>query len=144
MVTVPEVITAMRDVIAAVDGVTAAHYPAGKVVKTPLEVVLYWGASDSDTEIGMDMSQRMWQPVVRAQVLTPTKGNTEAEFARIDNILTPIVDAFDTGNGSLGGLVNRCQVVRVRPTLMIDYAGHSYYGAELYFSIKFHRRAGTP
>lgn len=144
MVTVPEIITAMAGVIRTVDGISAVHYPAPQTVKQGPDVVLYWGG-DGDTAIGMDLSQRMWEPLVRAHVLTPLKGNTPAEFARIDNLLTPIVDAFDIGSTtqvmpSLAGAVNRCQVVRLRPSLLIEYAGHSYYGAEIYWSIKFHRR----
>jgi hypothetical protein len=137
MVTVPEIITAMRDVIRDVDGINAAHYPAPHTIKQGPDVVMYWGG-DTDTAISMDLSQRMWEPVVRAQILTPLRGNTPAEFAVIDDLITPIVDAFDTGSAtqvmpSLSGAVNRCQVVRVRPTLLIDYAGSQFYGAEIYF-----------
>lgn len=144
MVDVPAILTAMRDVIAAVNGVNACHYPAPKIVNQRREVVLYWGG-DADTLVAMDLNQRMWEPTVRAHILTPMKGNTPSEFAEIDNLITPIVDAFDAGTAtqvmpSLNGAVNRCQVVRIRSSLEIVYAGHQYYGAELYWSIKFHRR----
>ena len=143
MVTVPEIITAMAQVIATVPGISAAHYPAPKIIVAKKEAVLYWGGSGTETLISNDMSQRMWQPSVVAQILTPMQGNTPAEFADIETVITPIVDVFDTApNHTLGGLVNRCQVVRVLSTLQVGYAGHDYYAAELHFSIKFHRRAG--
>lgn len=146
MVTVPDVIRAMRPVIAAVSGVNAAHYPAPQTVKQGPDVVLYWGGN-ATTTITQEMTRRLWQPVVRAQIITPLRGNTPAEFARIDDLITPIVDAFDAGTPtqvmpSLGGAVDRCQVVEILGSLLIDYAGHQFYGAEIYWSIKFHRRAG--
>lgn len=146
MVTVPEILAAMATKIATVDGIKAAHYPPPKTIPYGPMVVLYWG-SDVDTEISNDLSQRMWTPAVKAQILTPMKGNTPAEFGVIDDLITPIVDLFDTGSATkvlptLLGKVDRLQVVRVRPTLQIDYAGSLFYGAELFFSIKFHRRAG--
>jgi hypothetical protein len=145
MVTVPEILAAMRDVIAAVDGVNAAHYPAPKTIKQGPDVVLYWGTPNAETTISMDLNQRMWQPAIMARVLTPMTGNTEAEFARIDNLIMAIVDAFDAGTTtqvmpSLNGAVNRCQVTNVRSTLQAGFAGHDYYAAELDFSVKFHRR----
>ena len=144
MVTVPEIITAMAGVIRTVDGVNACHYPAPQKITFKCEVVLYWGGQ-VPTNISMDMNQRMWQPYVRAHILTPMKGNTPAEFAVIDNLITPIVDAFDTGTAtqvmpSLGGAVNRCQVVDILGSQQIDYAGNQHYGAEIIWSIKFHRR----
>jgi hypothetical protein len=146
MVTVPEILAAMGSKIATVPGIRAAYYPPPKTIPSGPVVVLYWG-SDVDTEISNDLSQRMWLPAVKAQILTPMKGNTPAEFGVIDNLITPIVDLFDTGPATkvlptLGGKVDRLQVVRVRPTLQVDYAGSLFYAAELFWSIKYHRRAG--
>ena len=143
MATVPEILTAMRGLIATVDGISAVHYPAPWKIVKRREVVLYWGNPSAETVISMDMSSRMWQPAIIAQILTPAEGNTPAEFAEIDNLVTPVVDLLDTApNHTLGGLVNRCQVTGVRSMLLIEYAGVPHYGAELLFSIKFHRRAG--
>lgn len=141
MVAVPEIITAMAGVIRTVDGINAVHYPAPQTVKQGPDVVLYW----DETLVSMDLSQRMWIARIKAHVLTPLKGNTPAEFARIDNLLTPIVDAFDTGSTtqvmpSLAGAVNRCQVVQLLPSRLVEYAGHNYYGAEIFWETKFHRR----
>lgn len=145
MVTVPEIVTAMRDKIATVVGVANCHYPAPQKIARRREVVLYWGRADQETQISMDLGQRLWQPAVMAQILTPAEGNTPAEFAEIDALITPIVDLFDEGTAtqvlpSLNGAVNRVQVVSVRTPLLIEYAGVPHYGAEIYFSIKFHRR----
>lgn len=144
---VPTIIRAMAAKIATVDGISAAHYPAPHTITRRREVVLYWGSPNAETVISMDLQQRLWQPAVMAQILTPMEGNPPAEFAEIDNLITPVVDAFDTGSTTavlpeLGGAVNRVQVVGVRPSVQIDYAGHAHYGAELYFSIKFKRAAG--
>ena len=143
-ITVPEILTAMAGVIAGVNGVNAAHYPPPTKIMRGPEVVLYWG-SDVDTVIANDMRERrMWTPAVKAQILIAMEGNTPAEFGVIDGLIHPIVDAFDAGTPpqvmpSLSGKVDRCQVERVRPTLMVNYAGHDYYAAELFFTIKFHR-----
>lgn len=143
---VPQVLTAMAAKLVDVDGLLGAFYPPPKTINQGPVVVLYWG-SDVDTEIATDLSQRMWTPAVKAQILTPARGNTPAEFGTIDGLITPIVDLFDSGPAtkvlpSLGGKLDRLQVVRVRPTLMVNYAGHDYYAAELFWSMKFHRRAG--
>lgn len=147
MVTVPEIITAMAKKIATLPEVKAAHYPAPKTIPHGPTVVLYWGGDD-DTVISNDLSKaRLWLPRVMAQVLTPMKGNTPAEFATIDGLLTPITDLFDAGTvtkvlPSLAGKVDRLQVVGLRPSQEIIFAGHQFYGAVIKWDIKFHRRAG--
>lgn len=143
-ITVPAILAAMAAKIATVDGVNAAHYPPPKTIMRGPEVVLYWG-SDVDTVIANDMRERrMWTPAVKAQILIAAEGNTPAEFGVIDGLIHPIVDLFDAGTTSqvmptLGGKVDRCQVERVRPTLMVNYGGTDFYAAELFFTIKFHR-----
>ncbi len=145
---VPMILGGMADRIkAAVPEVAAAHYPApNRIDRTPA-VVLYWGSDGEDTVIQTDMRGRMWLPVVKAQLLGARLGDTPEEFAVIDRLITPVVDAFDTGLpasllAGLDGHVDRVQVTRLRPSIHIFYAGHTYYGAELFFSIKFHRRPG--
>lgn len=146
---VPTLLRAMALRIAAVPGVGAAHYPAPDTLNRFPVVVLYWG-SDVDTTIeraGSDVS--LWLPAIKAQVMGPRTGDsTPKEFATIDNVLTPIVDAFDTGPDGGGvsrilpdlpGHVDRVMVTRIRPTLLITYAGHVHYAAELYFSVKMRR-----
>lgn len=145
---VPTLLKAIALRISAVDGVGAAHYPAPDTLNRYPEVVLYWG-SDVDTTIEWKGSQGLWLPAIKAQVMGPRTGDsTPKEFAVIDNLLTPIVDAFDTGPDGGGvsrvlpdlpGHVDHVDIVRLRPTLLINYAGHVHYGAELYFSVKMRR-----
>lgn len=148
MTTVPVLIAAIRDVIADVPGVKYVHYPAPRTITRRCEVVLYWGG-EGRTTIDLGAGQhRKWNPVVKAQILTPAEGNTPAEFGEIDRLITPIVDAFDGETAgrllAVPGLkIDRCQVVATDSPLMIPYAGLSCYGAELFFDIKTHRRINT-
>lgn len=143
--TVPQILAAMAARIAQVPGVNAAYYPGANLIEGHQcpAVVLYWG-SDVDTVIDHSgAGQEVWLPAVRAQVLVPRLGDTPAEFGAIDDLLHPIADAFrgrvsDVLPG-LDGHVDRVLVERLRPTLQVNYAGHEYYCAEIYFSMKFRR-----
>ena len=77
------------------------------------------------------------------QWLVARVGDTPREFATVDSLLTPLVDAFAVPVNTipaLAGKVHRCHITRIRSSLQLGYAGHEYYGAELSWSIKFHRR----
>lgn len=147
---VPTILRAMAAKVATVEGVNAAHYPAPDTISKPRTAVLYWG-SDVDTTIERGTNGgELWLPAVKMQLLTPRTGsNTPREFALIDDLITPVVDAFrvdpDGGGASrilpgLPGHLDRVFVDRIRPTLLINYAGSDHYGAELFFSMKFRRR----
>lgn len=141
---VPELLTAMAARLREVPGVASAHYPAPNYLdgsECPA-VVLYWGG-DQDTQIGPDFNtDETWLPMLTARVMVPREGDTPQEFARIDALLTPIVDAFPVGTVRLEGVSGHVDVLyvnRLRPSLEIEYAGHKFYGAEVFFSCKFHR-----
>ena len=140
---VPELLTAMAARLREVPGIASAHYPAPNYLEAAdcPAVVLYWGG-DQDTLIEPDMNEETWLPAIMARVMVPREGDTPQEFARIDELLTPIVDAFPIGTVRLpntGGHVDVLYVNRLRPSLQVGYANHEYYAAEVYFRCKFHR-----
>ena len=143
---VPELLRAMADVIGDVPGIGSASYPAPNTIDEAdlPAVVLYWGGPD---ETLIDHSNAtggtLWQPSVMAQLLTARVGDTPQEFAVIDALITPIVDAFAVPVNSipaLAGKVHRCRVSRIRSSLQIGYGQSQFYAAEFSFDIKFHRR----
>ena len=149
--TVPVILTAMAARIRKVDGIVDAFYPAKNQVQNSPAVALYW-SGPQNTRIEHGTGGQMWIVSVKAQVLGNRQGNdTPAEFARVDNLLTPIVDAFAVdpdGHGvnsildfpaDIDGRVSRVLLTDLRPSLQIQYAGVIYYAAELYWDIKFHR-----
>lgn len=142
---VPEIMAAMATRIGAVPGVASAHHePPNYLDAADLPaVVLFW----HDTLILPDTDGAMWLPTIRGQVLIAREGDTPQEYGTVWSLLTPIVDAFQTGHVStvlpgLGGHVDRVMPSedrRMQPTLLIGYAGHLYFGGEIYWDIKFHR-----
>lgn len=156
MSTVPSLISAIRDVLPTVDGVKRAYYPApGQLQDSDLPaVVLYWGAPDGDTLITHEsLNDQMWVPVIRGDLMVAQLGETAKEFAQVDALLTPIVDAFAMdGEGisitdrdpAFGARIYQCQIERLRPTQQILYAGHSYYGAQIFWSCRLDRVTGSP
>ncbi len=143
---VPAVLTAMAEVIRSVPGVKSAHYPAPNSLSANNcpAVVMYWGGTDETMVSDLNVSSgTMWQPSVMAQILIPRSGDTPQEFASVDALITPIVDAFARPTAeipALAGKVHRCHATRIRSSLQLDYAGSAYYVAEINFDIKFHRR----
>jgi phage gp37-like protein len=141
----------MASVIRAVPGVAAAHYPAPDALETSPAVVLFWGGTDEATTIDHGPDQQ-WVATVLARVLVAHLGDTPSEYARIDELITPIVDAFAadgsdetaverTGwfGGTASGHVSRVLPVRVRPSLRTTYAGEACYAADIVFDVKVHR-----
>lgn len=123
-----------------------ADYPAPATVAAPA-LVLFW----DETQIS-EMSEQVWLMQAKGQLMVAQKGNTSGEIARADRFIAPLVDAFSPNAADKGAFwlrtddgdrVDFCQVARVVPSLEIGYAGHSYYGAELYWSIKLRRYQGS-
>ena len=143
---VPTLLASMSGVIRTVPGIRSAHYPAPNYLDASElpAVVLYWGGADETTiDYSNATSGTMWEPAVMAQLLVAREGDTPQEFAAVDDLITPIVDAFAvpvTSIPELAGKVHRCRVSRVRSSVMLEYGQSRFYGAELSFSIKFHRR----
>jgi hypothetical protein len=142
---VPELLSAMAVRLNGLEILESAHYPPPDQIQTRKKpvAVLYW-AGEVDTIISPDMDGDLWEPGIKLQLLIPRKGHTPAEFATIDTVIPRIVRIFNrdgvVGNvlPGLTGHVDRLRVTRVRSTLNIEYAGHDHYGAELFFSAKFH------
>ena len=142
---VPELLTAMAARLREVPGIASAHYPAPNYLEAAdcPAVVLYWGG-DQDTTIEPDFNtDETWLPAIMARVMVPREGDTPQEFATVDALLTPIVDAFPVGSvtylDGLSGHVDVLYVNRLRPSLQVGYGAHEYYAAEVYFRCKFHR-----
>ena len=153
----PAFIAAIRDVVAAdVDGIKGVHYPAPnniEAIETPA-LVLYAGSPDADIQIlHKGPGEQEWTGTIRGQLITAREGDTPEEFARIDDLLTPLVDAFGVdGDGGtvierhpdlFGYGVYQCLITRQRPTLLIEYGALRFYGAEIFWSFRFDRITGS-
>ena len=143
---VPTLLTAIASHSETVAGIKSAHYPATNFLNESElpALVLYWGGPDETTiEPSNASGGSLWLPAVMGQLLVARVGDTPREFATVDSLLTPLVDAFAVPVNTipaLAGKVHRCHITRIRSSLQLGYAGHEYYGAELSWSIKFHRR----
>lgn len=147
-----DVLTALLKAIAdraeTVEGIRDGYYPAPNSLqraKLPAAVV-FSGSPVAESTIARDMSGQVWTPSVLVQILGPRVGNTPQEFAAIDALIVPVVDAFDqplsvTVDGRTQH-IDRCIVTGYRGSLQVDYAGTLHYAAEIYLSIKFRRPAG--
>lgn len=124
-----------------------ASYPAPPTVTAP-HLVLFWDETDLD-----EMDEQTWLMSVKGQLMCSLTGNTTGEILRADPFIARIADAF-SANGprprnayhlrsATDPGVDYCRLVRVIPSQVIGYAGHTYYGAELFWSIKLRRFAGS-
>jgi hypothetical protein len=150
----PDLIRAIRDVIAAdVPGVGTAHYPAPNTLNQTPAVVLYWSGNEPTSITHQSGQEQMWTGPVIGHLLTARVGNTPQEFARVDDLIVPLVDAFamDADGQTVterhpelfGYGVYHCLLTRVMPTQAIPYAGHDYYGAELTWTFRLDRDTGS-
>ena len=149
MTDVPEILAELAAYLATVPGIASAHYPAPNVLDADdcPAIVLYWGGPEpTRLEASNASGGTMWLPTVLARIYTPRAGDTPQEFARVDSLVTPVIDALNVPvkamNLSLTGHVDRITATSVSPTLEIGYAGSTYYGAEIVISMKFHRKIG--
>lgn len=141
---VPTILRPMANHIGGTPGIEESNYPAPDTITRTPAVVLFWGSEGGETVIEHRAAHQLWLPSVTARVYGARTGSsTPKEFAVIDDLLTLIVDRFraDLVQQVLPPAVDHCKVARIRPSLLLGYAGHEYYGAELFFDIKFHRRA---
>src|SRR5690606_25567352 len=96
--------------------------------------------------------EQQWAGTLTGHLVTARKGNTPQEFAAVDDLIVPIVDAFavDSAGRSVverqparfGGVV-RCIVTAARPTQEIEFAGQPYYGAVLTWTYRIDRTTGS-
>jgi hypothetical protein len=128
-------------------GVRASYPAPGTVV--PPHLILFW----DESTLNESMGEQTWMLNVKGQLMTALKGNTPNEIAQADSLIGLLADAFtsDVDNHNAYHLqtddgtdrVDYCRLERVVPSQMIGYAGHDYYGAELFFGIKLRRFAGS-
>lgn len=150
--TVPELLAAMATYIGTVPGIRAGIYPPPPMLQASQlpAVVLLWDSDLGATQIAHGGDTQMWTPAIMGQLVVAMEGDLEREIPVVDELVTPLADAFgidpETGIGvapdrmtGLSGHVDRCLLTEVRPGQSFGFAGHEYYGANLYFSIKFHR-----
>lgn len=123
-----------------------AHYPAPPTIKTPA-LVLFW-----DETTVSEMDQQTWLMVIKGHLMTADTGNPIGEIRKTDPLIAMIADAFSPNNADRSAYhlrsdsdpigLDYCQFNRVIPSVIIPYAGHMYYGAELFWTIKLRRFAG--
>lgn len=140
---VPTILRAMAAHATTVPGIKRGVYPPENIINAREcpALVFYW-AGDEDTVLMPSSASGgvMWLPQVKAQLLAaPRRGDTVPEFALSDSLLTPIVDAYTRPSREWPRGTDAVTVTRLRPSLLIDYAGSTYAGAEIFFSLKFHR-----
>lgn len=129
-----------------VTGLTT-HYPMPPTIAGP-SLVLYWDETDVS-----EMDEQTWLMAVKGHLMVAETGNTKGEVLRADPFIAQIADAFSPNaapprdayhlRSATDPGVDYCRFVRVVPSQVIGYAGHSYYGAELFWSIKLRRFAGS-
>lgn len=152
----PTLIRAIRDVAAMdVPGLASTHYPAPNqidAIEMPA-LILYAGSPDEDIQITHKTTEQEWVGTIAGHLLTAREGDTPEEFAAVDDLLTPMVDAFSVDADGLsvverhperfGNGVYRCLLTRERPTQLIEYGSLKYYGAVLSWSFRFDRAPGS-
>jgi hypothetical protein len=135
---------------ASVPGMASGHYPAPNTVEyadLPAAVVFSGSPNAESVIVRNTGGGQLWEPAVLVQVLGPRAGDTPQEFATIDALILPIVDAFEerlsvTVNGRTQH-IDRCHVSGYRGSMIVNYAGVNHYAAEVYLSIKFRRTRGA-
>lgn len=124
-----------------------AEYPAPPT-PVPPSLAIYW----DETAIS-EMDEQTWLMSVKGQFAgSALKGNPRGEILRADPYIALIADAFSPNAADRSAYflrsatdtgVDYCRLARVAPSQVITYAGHEYYGAELFWSIKLRRFAGS-
>lgn len=149
------VIRGVRDVVTAdVDGIRSAHYPAPnnlEAVDLPA-LVLYSGNPEERITINHRTTEQEWGGSMYGQLVTARLGDTPEEFASVDALLTPLVDAFRVdGDGNtaverhpemFGYGLYQLFVTGLWPSQRIGYGNQEYYGALVYWSFRLDRIPG--
>jgi hypothetical protein len=143
--------TALQRLAYYASGVTGlyVHYPAPGTIASPA-MVLYWDESLLTESAG----EQLWMLTVKGQLLTSLKGNVAGEILVADTFIAPLADAFTSDGSNHAAFhlqtddgTDRVDYCRLERTAGgdsgVEYAGHLYYGAELFFGIKLRRFAGS-
>ena len=141
--------TALAQLAAYAGQVTGLRtsYPAPPTITAP-HLVIFWDETDIE-----EMDEQVWLMTVKGQLMTALTGNTTGEILKADPLIARIVDAFSANSAPPRSAyhlrtptdpgVDYSRLVRVNPSQVIGYAGNLYYGAELFWSIKLRRFAGS-
>lgn len=139
-----EAIAQLALVLATVEGIREAHYPARALAPKYPGVALLWG----ETAIAYQSTEQYWSIRVRGLLMTGLVNDTKHHVAEVDPLIARVADAFGAGNfdgftlrRANGDMVDGCQLTAVAPSSEITYAGQQHYGAELTFSIELRRFA---
>ena len=152
MTTVPDILREMATAGMNIPGIKTTMYPAKPtIVDANLPVLaFFWGDEETRIEPSGVTSGEMWLPTFKAQLYASSlRGDVEAEITAGDELVTAIVDFYNRPikewSTALHGDVHRIECVRVRPSAVLSWPDetHRYYGAELIFESKFHRRRRT-
>jgi hypothetical protein len=125
-----------------------ADYPAPPTL-TPPQIVIFWDETDLE-----EMDEQVWLMRVKGQLYgSAMTGNVKGEILRADPFIVKLADAFSPNSAPPRNAyhlrsatdpgVDYCRLTRIVPSQVLGYAGGSYYGAELYWSIKLRRFAGS-
>ena len=143
--TPPEMATeiAARSLAAAQSlGLRSAHYPApGNLPALPTLVVSWMSF---ETTQGMGEQYRTDR--FRGRIFTAnadSSGNpiaVEGQISEVDDLVLPIVDAFDAtahrANFTIDNQVDGCTCDTGELNKGIPYAGQTYYGGELFWTVQ--------
>jgi hypothetical protein len=148
-VTVQEVFEAIAEHAMLVDGVNFATANPQQLLKQLPAVVVDW-FPEEDTNI-IHSSTQLWTIAARATLYAGAivGNNPQPDLALSNNLTMGLVDKisehpdlypYPSLMSNLHG-VHHIKVTRVRPAKFgLEYAGHKYFGAELFIEIKLHRR----
>lgn len=152
MTTVPELITDLATVMRTVPGIAAAEYPAPNVIDVSPTVVFYWGKGEDNRVIHQSAGHQVWEGAILARILVTHQNDTPSEFARIDDLVTPIIDLFGIDQDGLSiierSLVFGKGVSKLLPELMrnslnVPYAGQKCYATDIVFDYRIDRTTGS-
>jgi hypothetical protein len=137
MSTLFDVHARMRDYLSVIPNINKAEYPAPNSVASANTIVVYAGAFD------LKYAQEMYLTGTSRAVLYLQPTDTPAAISRADDVALAIVDQFAPGTTgfNLDGLVDFCNVSRIELSQIVNYAGHEFFGATFYFSMKIRRFA---
>jgi hypothetical protein len=147
--TVQQVLDAVSEQVALIDGIVASHSTDIRIIQKTPTIIFSW-FSDIDTSVTSG-SDELWIIAAKATLYhAPIRGNElRPNISNYNDLVHDIIKVinvhpqrypYGSKMSELYG-VSRVQVTRVRPAEFgLEYAGHRYFGAELFLDIKLHRR----
>lgn len=154
MTTVPALLTAMATVARAGISTTAlpvvAYPPVASITRSPT-LVFMWGKGLEENAIthkGPEVQE--WVGQITGRVLVTHQDNSPAEMARIDALVTELVDVFgidadgrsvvEREAATFGSRVYELLPVQTRNSLTVEYAGAPCYASDVIFAYRLDRQ----